>query len=123
MGFEDKVVFITGGAAGIGCASASALADRGASVVIADVDAEAARRMAKELELQGLSAFAVPTDVGDRSSIEDGIQRAIDHFGGIDILINNAARHSDQVQRAVFAPGCPRGRHETRTRPRERGRR
>ena len=88
--FARKVAFITGGATGMGRSFAEALCDEGAQVVIADIDTEAATRTADEI---GEPAIAVTCDVADRSSVDHAVGEALEQCGGIDILVNNAARH------------------------------
>ena len=83
----DQVAVVTGAARGIGRGIASVLAAEGASVVIADIDAEAAERTAAEL---GERAVAVATDVTDRGSVDALAAAALAAFGRIDILAANA---------------------------------
>src|SRR5262245_48439885 len=85
--FTDRVALVTGGAASIGRAIVEDLASRGASVVIADRDGPAARRVASEL---GSRALAIETDVLDTASVTAMLQAALDRFGAIDFLVNNA---------------------------------
>src|SRR5438128_9418140 len=86
-----KVAVITGGAGGIGVVYAQALCEAGASVVVADVAADAAERTASELAAQGYAAAATSVDVLSLESATAMAQAAVDAFGGIDILVNNAA--------------------------------
>lgn len=91
LDFAGRVAVITGGGTGIGYATALQLAKLGASVVIAsrtvdELEAAAARIAAES----GSPCLAVPTDVKDEDAIIALIQRTIDHFGRIDVLINNA---------------------------------
>src|SRR5436305_7053020 len=90
-----KVAIITGGAGGIGIVYARALCDAGASVVIADVDFDAAERAAAELTGKGHTAVGIEVDVRSVESTRAMAQAAVDAFGGIDILINNAAIMTD----------------------------
>lgn len=85
---EGKTAVITGSARGIGLAFAEAYIDQGARVVIADINIELAREVAAKL---GDKAFAVKMDVTCQASIDQAISESINTFGGIDILINNAA--------------------------------
>src|SRR5215207_5319077 len=87
----DKVAVITGGAGGIGVVYAEALAEAGASVVLADVNLEAARAVAAGLLEKGHRALGVAVDVRSAESAAAMAQAAVDEFGGIDILVNNAA--------------------------------
>src|SRR2546421_3491225 len=86
-----KVAIVTGGAGGIGVVYADALCQAGASVVIADVNADAAERTAKELADKGFRAAGTSVDVTSTESTSAMAAAAVDAFGGIDILINNAA--------------------------------
>lgn len=89
----QRVAFITGGARGIGRQFALALGGQGVQVAIADIDIEAATATADELEDAGISVFPVKCDVSDDRSVDDATEKVADHFGRIDILINNAALH------------------------------
>jgi D-sorbitol dehydrogenase (acceptor) len=88
MRLDGKTALITGSARGIGLAFAKAYVAEGANVVIADINAAAAQAAAAEI---GDKALAVAMNVTDQASIDAGIAKAADHFGQIDILINNAA--------------------------------
>lgn len=90
-----KVAVVTGGAGGIGEVYAQALCEVGASVVIADINFEAARRTAEELVSKDFPAIAVHLDVTSAESAAQMASAAIAAFGGIDILINNAAIMTD----------------------------
>jgi NADP-dependent 3-hydroxy acid dehydrogenase YdfG len=82
-----KVVAITGGARGIGRATAAALARKGAKVAIGDIDAELAQRTASEL---GSGVVAFPLDVTDRGSFERFLEQVEAQLGPLDALVNNA---------------------------------
>jgi D-sorbitol dehydrogenase (acceptor) len=86
--FQNKVVFITGAARGIGKSFAETFAKEGAKVVIADINIEGATTTAQEI---GSNALAVKMDVTKQDSIDQAVNTAVDQLGGIDILINNAA--------------------------------
>ena len=88
MRFQNKVVFITGAAWGLGKSFAEAFAKEGAKVVIADINIEGATITAQEI---GSNALAVKMDVTKQDSIDQAVNTAVDQLGGIDILINNAA--------------------------------
>jgi len=88
---EGRVAIITGGGHGIGKAYALGMAREGAKIVIAEIDAIAAEEVAAGLRRDGYEAIAVRTDVGDRASVESMAKRAVEAFGQIDILVNNAA--------------------------------
>jgi NAD(P)-dependent dehydrogenase (short-subunit alcohol dehydrogenase family) len=89
MSLEDRVAIVTGGAAGIGFATAEDLAARGAAVLIADrADAETA---AARLTARGLKAAGLAVDVSVEADCAAMVARAESAFGGVDVLINNAA--------------------------------
>ena len=84
---DNKVAVITGGAQGIGRATCERFVHDGASVVIADVADEAGAELAEAL---GDKAVFVHTDVTDADSAAAAMQAAVDHFGGLDVVVNNA---------------------------------
>jgi glucose 1-dehydrogenase len=90
MRFQDQVVIVTGAANGIGRACAEAFAAEGASVVLADIDAEAGARAADDIRAGGAEVKFVRTDVGDRAQAQRLIDQTLDAFGRLDVLINNA---------------------------------
>jgi len=87
---KDKVAIVTGAAQGIGRALATRLAEEGAKVAIADIQADAAASTAKEIVAAGDSAIAVKVDVTSLDSATAAVQKVVADFGGIDILVNNA---------------------------------
>ena len=88
---EGRVAIVTGGGHGIGKAYAARLAQEGAKIVIAEIDEKAALAVAQELTQAGFEALGVRTDVSDPASVEKMAAAAVDRFGRIDILVNNAA--------------------------------
>ncbi len=88
---KDKVAIVTGGAGGFGVAYSRALAQAGAHVVLADIDEAGAKAAAKQLESEGLTALGVRADVSSEDSAGEMAAATIERFGGIDILVNNAA--------------------------------
>jgi D-sorbitol dehydrogenase (acceptor) len=88
MKLKGKVAIVTGSARGIGEAIVRAYSVEGASVVVADIEIAKARELASEL---GANALAVQLDVRDSKSISSLISTTVAKFGGVDILVNNAA--------------------------------
>ncbi len=87
---KDKVIIITGGGSGIGKEYCIGLAKEGAGVVAADIDFEAAKAVAKEIEKSGGQALAVQTDVSSEASTLDMAKKTVARFSRIDVLVNNA---------------------------------
>lgn len=90
MRFKDKSVIVTGAAQGIGRACAEAFAAEGARVLIADVAMDAAAEVERAITEAGGTARVVRCDVGDKAQVEAMVEAAVEAFGGVDILINNA---------------------------------
>src|SRR6516165_2258366 len=88
---NGKTAVVTGGADGIGRATAELFAREGAAVVIADVNAEKGAAVARGITAGGGRAVFVETDVADEASIKRMVAQAVKDFGKIDILVNNAA--------------------------------
>jgi 2-hydroxycyclohexanecarboxyl-CoA dehydrogenase len=82
---EGKIAFVTGGASGIGAATARRLAAEGARVGIGDLNEDGARELAAELD-----GFACPLDVSDTTSVRAAVAATVQELGEIDVLVNNA---------------------------------
>lgn len=98
MSFQNKTVFITGASRGIGKAIALRLAKEGANIVIAAKSTEENPKLggtiysaAKEIEAIGGKALAIQTDIRFEEQIQSAVKQAVEKFGGIDIVINNAS--------------------------------
>ena len=91
MRLDERVAIVTGGGVSIGKAYSLGLAREGAKVVIADINAEGGAVTAQEIKDNGGEAISVPTDVADQASTEAMAKAALDAYGRIDILVNNAA--------------------------------
>ncbi len=91
MKLDTRVAIVTGGGAGIGKAYSLCLADEGAKVVVADIDFEAAKTVAKEIEQMGKESLPLKTDVSVQKSTLEMARTTAERFGRIDILVNNAA--------------------------------
>lgn len=102
MRLEDRVAIITGGGKGIGSAYAAALASEGAKVVVADIDAEGAKNVAEQIRAGGGAAIAVEVDISVPESTTLMAQAALDEFGSIEILINNASLMSALPRRPWY---------------------
>ncbi|HXB85319.1 SDR family oxidoreductase [Mycobacterium sp.] len=85
----DRIAVITGGAGGIGAATARLFAHHGAQVVIADVDAERAEQTADAISESGGSAVALVTDVRDADQVAELARSVLDRYGRVDVLVNN----------------------------------
>src|SRR5438045_402208 len=94
MDFTGKVALITGGGSHIGLTTARLLASLGAAVAINDVRAERAFHEADRLDKEGKRALAVPADVRDSAAVTAMVQRTVDTFGRLDVLVNSAGQGS-----------------------------
>ncbi|MEL6614888.1 MAG: SDR family oxidoreductase [Bacteroidota bacterium] len=90
MTLTDRSIVITGASSGIGAETARLLASQGARVTLAARRADRLADLKAEIEASGGTALVVETDVTDRAQCEALIQAAIDAFGGVDVLVNNA---------------------------------
>ncbi|KUH93149.1 oxidoreductase [Mycolicibacterium acapulense] len=87
----DRTVIVTGGTRGIGLALAEGFVLAGARVVVASRKPEACERAAEHLRHLGGSAVGVPTHLGEVDALEALVQRTVDEYGGVDVVVNNAA--------------------------------
>ncbi|MEU2021958.1 SDR family NAD(P)-dependent oxidoreductase [Streptomyces sp. NPDC016469] len=88
--FDGYGVLITGAGRGIGAATARLLASEGARVLVTDLDAGRADAVAAEIRADGRVAEALVCDVADRAAVEAAVAYAVETFGGLDVLVNNA---------------------------------
>jgi len=91
---DGKVCVVTGGAQGIGMGIVRALSAEDASVMIVDLDMEAAGKLSDELTGQGCRVAAVKADVSDREQIASALDHTVATFGGLDVVFNNAGFNS-----------------------------
>ena len=94
---KGKVALVTGAAQGIGKAVALLLARNGADIIVSDINLEKAEETAREVEGLGQRALAVKTNVAEANDVEKMVQTALERFGRIDILINNAGITRDKL--------------------------
>jgi len=87
---QDRAVVVTGGAGGIGAAACEAIAAEGGKVVVADLDATAAQAVADRIVERGEIATSIGVDVTDRAQVQAMIQHAVDSFGELNVIFNNA---------------------------------
>jgi NAD(P)-dependent dehydrogenase (short-subunit alcohol dehydrogenase family) len=87
---EGKTAVVTGAASGIGLGMARTFAREGMVVVLCDIRADRLDAALAEVEALGVRAIAVPTDVSDRASVEQAAKRAVEAFGGVHVVCNNA---------------------------------
>jgi|TARA_Y100000389_G_scaffold82244_1_gene78849 NAD(P)-dependent dehydrogenase (short-subunit alcohol dehydrogenase family) len=95
---KGKVAIVTGSSKGIGKSIAEALAEYGAQVVVSSRSQEAVDAVADEFKAKGLEAIGIACHVGDEEQRKALVNKTIEHYGGVDILINNAATNP------VYAP-------------------
>ena len=91
MTIENKVTIITGAAQGIGLACGERFAQEGARVVLADINAEKGEAAAESIRSAGGDAIFVNCDVGDKAQVVSLIEKAIEKYGRLDVMISNAA--------------------------------
>ncbi|MDD3375530.1 MAG: 3-oxoacyl-[acyl-carrier-protein] reductase [Candidatus Omnitrophica bacterium] len=97
MQFKDEVVLITGSARGIGKEIALAFANQGATVIISDINGESCEKTVAELKTAKLEADSFPCDVTNLSAVEEMMNKILDKYKRIDILINNAGITKDNL--------------------------
>ncbi len=103
MRLQDRIAIVTGGSSGIGRGISLEFAREGARVVVADIreepkrgkyhDQDVVTPTVAEIEKEGGQGYFVQVDMGDATSVENLIERSVEHFGGLDILVNNAGIH------------------------------
>ncbi len=101
---EGKVALITGAGTGIGRATAQLMAGEGAKVVVAELNAAAGEQTAQLIHQAGGNAIAIATDVTDPDSIKAAVDKAVQHYGALHILHNNAGGSTNVDNTVVDAP-------------------
>ncbi len=94
---EGKVAIVTGSGQGIGRGIARRFAREGARLVLAEWKLHRAERVQQELAELGAESIVVPTDISERAQLEQMVARAVEAFGGVDILVNNAQTFTPNV--------------------------
>ncbi|KUN19832.1 3-ketoacyl-ACP reductase [Streptomyces antibioticus] len=89
-GLDGRSVIVTGAGSGIGRAAAVAFAAEGSKVVVADLNAETAEKVVSEIEEAGGTAVAVTGDLSEQAVVDRVTSTAVERFGGVDVLVNNA---------------------------------
>ncbi len=118
---KNQIALITGGASGIGRATAILFAQEGAAVAIADINEEAGQAVATEIKASGGRALFIPCDVTRAPDCQNAVEATVAAFGRLDILFNNAGiiRRADDISSfqpeslklSLFQRFCPRGVH------------
>ena len=88
-----RIAIVTGAGAGIGKATAEVLAESGHAVLVADINADSAKAAAGALSGRGFAAAWCRVDITDEQSVQQMIAECLSQFGGLDVLVNNAARN------------------------------
>lgn len=97
MRFRDRKAIITGGASGMGRSEGLLFAREGADIAIIDIDSKGAEEVARQVQELGRKALVLIADVADYSQVSKVVNRAIEGFGKVDILVNNAASYDPLV--------------------------
>ncbi|HPX52420.1 MAG TPA: SDR family NAD(P)-dependent oxidoreductase [Candidatus Paceibacterota bacterium] len=90
MDLKDKVTIVTGAGQGIGESIAKEMFKEGAKIVVSDLNQENAEKVALEIDPSGKNAIAIKCDVSNKEEVDALINKTLEHFGGLNILVNNA---------------------------------
>lgn len=103
MSYEGKVAIVTGASEGMGLSTARAFAEAGASVVLADIQADKAQAAAESLNKAGLKALAVACDVAREEQVAAMVRKTVETYGRLDAAYNNAGLQTPQVPAAEMS--------------------
>ena len=98
--FDGKSVIVTGGASGIGRATAKRFGTEGANVVVADIDVTGGQETARRIESAGGKATFIETDVTSATAVEEMVRETVDTYGSVDVAHNNAGVGGDDSRMA-----------------------
>lgn len=98
---SEKIALVTGAAQGLGRAMALALASAGANLVIADINEKNGLKTSNEIESMGQKSVFIKTDVSKKKDVENLLKNTLDHFGKLDIAVNNAGVTSRYINKLV----------------------
>ena len=102
LNLDGKVVLVTGGGTGLGFAMVTALAEAGANLAIAGRRQQPIDDAADSVKKLGRDAVAISADVSDSNQVAALVSKTLDHYGRIDVLINNAALVSENVRKPIW---------------------
>jgi NAD(P)-dependent dehydrogenase (short-subunit alcohol dehydrogenase family) len=100
--FDGKVVFITGGAGGLGAATGRLLSSRGASIAVVDISARRAEIVAAEIREGGGKAVGIVADITVEAQVKAAVDKTIESFGRLDVLVNNAMNAQKDIYEGDF---------------------
>lgn len=103
ISYKGKVALVTGSAMGIGLAAATAFAEAGASVAMADINAEALAESVKKLQKAGFNVMAIECDTANEEQIAGMVEKTVSAYGRLDAAFNNAALQTPQVPMAEMS--------------------
>ena len=90
LNLQGRVALVTGSGSGIGRDTVFKLAEEGCKIIVSDINADSAKETAEDLKKAGHEAIAVPCDVTKEEEVQYLVDQAQQHFGGVDVLVNNA---------------------------------
>lgn len=101
MELKDKTVIVTGSGSGIGAATAKLFGEKGANVVVSDINEEKAQKIADEIAAAGGTVKTIIANVADYEAVEQLVQQTVDQFGRLDVIVNNAGIGPKKMQKTA----------------------